>query len=149
MDYNSHDAHQLLVFRSNILNILPSHFFAVLLKLKPTPNSTNLAVQSKYVYMTQEAIKTRKQAKQNYDDSLAIANESIQNMNETEDLNKNRNQMCKTMKQHPNMLDMLKIYCKKWKRQKESKFQKLTKNRLVYDELIPNLEPKVNDVLLK
>jgi len=63
--------------------------------------------------MNQEAIKTRKQAKQNYDDSLAIANESIQNMNETKDLNKNRNQMCKTMKQHPNMLDMLKIYCKK------------------------------------
>jgi hypothetical protein len=30
-----------------------------------------LAAQSKYVYMTQEAIKTRKQAKQNCDDSLA------------------------------------------------------------------------------
>jgi hypothetical protein len=40
-------------------------------KLKPTPNRTNLAVQSKYIYMTQEAIKTRKQTKQNYDDSLA------------------------------------------------------------------------------
>jgi hypothetical protein len=40
--------------------------------------------------MTQEAIKTRKQAKQNCDDSLA-ASEPMRNMNETEDLNKNRN----------------------------------------------------------
>jgi hypothetical protein len=50
------------------------------------------------------------------------------------------------MKQHPNMLDMLKIYCKKWKQQKESEIQKLTQNRLVYDELSLNLEPKVNDI---
>ena len=34
-------------------------------------NRTNLAAQSKYVYMTQEAIKTRKQANQNFDDSLS------------------------------------------------------------------------------
>jgi hypothetical protein len=46
------------------------------------------------------------------------------------------------------MLDMLKIYCKKQKQQKESKFQKLTQNRLIYEELSPNLEPKVNDVQL-
>jgi len=43
-------------------------------------------------------------------------------------------------------LDMLKIYCKKRKQQKESEFQKSTQNRLVYDKLSPNLEPKVNDV---
>jgi hypothetical protein len=42
----------------------------VLAKLKPTPNKTNLATQSKYI-MTQEAIKPEKQAKQNCDDSLA------------------------------------------------------------------------------
>jgi hypothetical protein len=52
------------------------------------------------------------------------------------------------MKQHPNMVDMMKINCKKWKQHKESKFQKLTQNRLVYEELSPNLEPKVNDVQL-
>jgi len=52
------------------------------------------------------------------------------------------------MKQHPNMLDMLKIYCKKWKQQKENEFQKLTQNRLVYDKLSPNLQPKVNDIQL-
>jgi hypothetical protein len=50
------------------------------------------------------------------------------------------------MKQHLNMLEMLKIYGKNWKQQKESEFQKLTQNRLVYDELCPNLEPKVNDI---
>jgi len=50
------------------------------------------------------------------------------------------------MKQHPNMLDMMKINSKKRKQQKESEFQKLTQNKLVYDELSPNLEPKVNDV---
>ena len=66
----------MLVFCSNTLNILTcshlsSHLLAILAELKPTPNRTNLAVQSKYVYMTQEAIKTRKQAKQNCDDSLA------------------------------------------------------------------------------
>jgi len=52
--------------------------------------------------MTQEAIKTRKQVKQNCDD-----------MNETEDLNKYKNQICKMMKQHPNMFYMLTICCKK------------------------------------
>jgi len=41
---------------------------------------------------------------------------------------------------------MLKIYCKKRKQQKESEFQKSTQNRLVYDKLSPNLEPKVNDI---
>jgi len=35
------------------------------------------------------------------------------------------------MKQHPNMLDMMKINRKKRKQQKESKFQELTQNRLV------------------
>jgi hypothetical protein len=48
----------------------------------------------------------------------------------------------------PKMLDMLKIYCKKQKKQKEREFQKLTQNRLVYDKLSLNLEPKVNDVQL-
>jgi len=67
-----------LMFCSNTLNILThshlsSHLFAVLAKLKPTPNRTNLATQSKYIYiyMTQEVIKTRKQVKRNCDDSLA------------------------------------------------------------------------------
>jgi len=46
------------------------------------------------------------------------------------------------------MLDMLKIYYKKWEQQKESEFQKLTQNRLVYDELSLNLEPRVNDIQL-
>jgi len=77
-----------------------------------------------------------------------VASESIRNMNETEDLNENSNKICKIMKQHPNMLDMMKINCKKQKQQKASEFQKLTQNRLVYDELSLNLEPKVNDVQL-
>jgi hypothetical protein len=34
------------------------------------------------------------------------------------------------------------------KKQKERKFQKLTQNRLIYDELSLNLEPKVNVVQL-
>jgi hypothetical protein len=63
-----------------------------------------------------------------------VASESIRNMNETKHSNKNKYQICKMMKQHPNMLDMLNIYCNKWKQQKESEFQKLTQNRLVYDE---------------
>jgi len=56
------------VFRSKTLNILTRSYLsprllAILAKLKPTPNRTNLAAQSKFVYMTQEAIKTGKQAK--------------------------------------------------------------------------------------
>ena len=54
----------------------------------------------------------------------------------------------KMMKKHPNMLDKLKTYCKKQKQQKESEFQKLTQNKLVYDKSGQNLEPKVNDVQL-
>ena len=46
------------------------------------------------------------------------------------------------------MLDILKIYSKKRKQHKGNEFQKLTQNRLVYDELSLNLEPKVNDVQL-
>jgi hypothetical protein len=42
----------------------------VLAEQKPTQNRTNLVVQSKYVYMTPKAIKTRKQAKKICDDSL-------------------------------------------------------------------------------
>ena len=49
------------------------------------------------------------------------------------------------MKQHPDMLDKMKINCMKQKQQKESEFQKLTQNRLVC-ELNPDLEPKVIDV---
>jgi hypothetical protein len=64
-------------------------------------------------------------------------------MNETEDSNKNRNAICKMMKQHTNMV---KLYCKKRKQHKESEFHELTQNTLVDDELSPNLEPKVNVV---
>ena len=68
-----------------------------------------------------------------------VASDSIQNMNEAEGSNKNRNKkICK----------MMKINYNKWKQQKASEFQKLTQNRLVYDKLSPNLEPKVNDVQL-
>jgi hypothetical protein len=55
------------------------------------------------------------------------------------------------MKNHettPKYVGYDEINCKKWKQQEASKFQKLTQNRLVYDELSPNLEPKVNDVQL-
>ena len=52
------------------------------------------------------------------------------------------------MKQHTDMLDMMKINWKKRKQQRETEFQKLTQNKLVYDEFSPNLEPKVNDVQL-
>jgi hypothetical protein len=35
-----------------------------------------------------------------------VASESIRNMNESEDSNENRNEVCNMMKHHPNMLDM-------------------------------------------
>ena len=59
--------------------------------------------------MTQEAIKTRKQAKQNCDDSLTSSKRVYPNMNETEDSNKNQKKIWKKLKQHPDMLDMMKI----------------------------------------
>jgi hypothetical protein len=77
-----------------------------------------------------------------------LASESIRNMNESEDSNKSRNTIYKMMKHYPNMLDMLKLYCKKQKQQKETEFDKLRQNRLVYDKLSPDLEPKVNVVQL-
>jgi hypothetical protein len=48
-----------------------------LTEMKPTPNITNLVAQSKYVNMTQEAIKPRKQAKQNCDDSLTSSKTNL------------------------------------------------------------------------
>ena len=80
---------------------------------------------------------------------LRVANDSTRNMNKIEDSYKNRNEMCKMMRQNPNMLDMLKTHFKKLKQQKQSEFQKLTQNIIVYDELSPNLEPKGNDVRLR
>ena len=85
-----------LVFRSNTLNILTrshlsSHLLVVLAKLKPTPNKTNLAAQSKYIYMTQEAIKSENKQNETAMIVSRVASESIRNMNETEDSNKNRN----------------------------------------------------------
>jgi hypothetical protein len=99
--------------------------------------------------MTQEAIKTRKQAKQTAMIVSRVASESIRNMNETKDSKKKQKQkICKIIKQQPNMLDMMKINRNKQKQQKASEFQKLTQQRLIYDELSRNLEPKVNDVQL-
>jgi hypothetical protein len=63
----------------------------VLAKLKPTPNKTNLAAQSKYIYMTQEAIKSENKQNETAMIVSRVASESIRNMNETEDSNKNRN----------------------------------------------------------
>jgi len=85
-----------LVFHSNTLNILTrshlsSHLLVVLAKLKPTPNKTNLAAQSKYIYMTQEAIKSENKQNETAMIVSRVASESIRNMNETEDSNKNRN----------------------------------------------------------
>ena len=80
---------------------------------------------------------------------LRVASESTRNLNKIEDSYKNKNEMCKMMRQNPNMLDMLKIHFKKLKQQKQSEFQKLTQNIIVYDELSPNLEPKGNDVQLR
>ena len=75
-----------------------------------------------------------------------VASESIRNMNETEDSNKKHKQDMKNNETTPIMLDKMKINCKKRKQQKESEFQKLTQNKLVYNELSLDLEPKVNDV---
>jgi hypothetical protein len=44
-------------------------------------------------------------------------------MHETEESNKNRNEIWKMMKQHPDMLDMLKIYYKKQQQNKQSEFK--------------------------
>jgi hypothetical protein len=56
----------------------------VLAKLKPTPNKTNLAAQSKYIYMTQEAIKSENKQNETTMIVSRVASESIQNMNETD-----------------------------------------------------------------
>jgi hypothetical protein len=56
----------------------------VLAKLKPTPNKTNLAAQSKYIYMTQEAIKSENKQNETAMIVSRVASESIQNMNETD-----------------------------------------------------------------
>jgi hypothetical protein len=75
-----------------------------------------------------------------------VASESILNMNETEDSNKNWNKNKQDDETTPKYGE---INCKKRKQQKASEFQKLTQKRLVYNELSPNLEPKVNDVQLR
>jgi len=77
-----------------------------------------------------------------------VASEFIRNMNKTEDLNKNRKKNKQDDETTPKYVGYDEINCKKIKQQKACEFQKLMQNRLVYDELSPNLEPKVNDVQL-
>ena len=80
--------------------------------------------EQRNIYMTQEAIKTKKNKQiWNWMIVSRVESKSIWNTNETEDSKKNRNERCKTMEQHPNMLDMMKINFKKWKQQKETKFK--------------------------
>ena len=74
-----------------------------------------------------------------------VASEFIRNTNKTEDSNKNRNEICKNDETTPKSVGNT---LQERKQQKESEFQKLTQNILVYDELSLNLEPKVNDVQL-
>jgi len=75
-----------------------------------------------------------------------VASESIWNMNEIEDSNKNEGNMQndettpKCVRYIENIMQGTKTIKKK------SEFQTLMQNRLVYDELSPNLESKVNDV---
>jgi hypothetical protein len=92
-----------LVFRSNTLNILTrshlsSHLLVVLAKLKPTPNKTNSVAQSKYIYIYQKN-------KQNKTAMIVsrIASESIWNINETEDSNKNRKKNMQNDETTPNI----------------------------------------------
>jgi hypothetical protein len=67
----------------------------VLAELKPTPNRTNLAAQSKCIYDSRS--NKNKKTKQNKTAMIVsrVASESIRNMNETEDTNKNINKICK------------------------------------------------------
>jgi len=71
---------------------LSSHLLAVLAQLQPTPNKTNLAAQSKYIYIYICDSRSNKN-KQNETAMIVsrVASEFIRNMNETEDSNKNRN----------------------------------------------------------
>jgi len=69
-------------------------------------------------------------------------------MNKTEDSNKNRNEILKNGETTPKYVGYVENILQEMKQQKESKFQKLTQNKLVYDELSLNLEHKVNDIQL-
>jgi hypothetical protein len=73
-----------------------------------------------------------------------VANESIRNTNKTEDSNKNRNEIWKNNETTPKYVK----YTARKKKKKESEFQKLTQNILIYDELSLNLKPEVNDMQL-
>jgi hypothetical protein len=58
--------------------------------------------------MTQEAIITQKTIKNKTTMIVSrVASESIRNMNEIEDSNGNKNEVCNMMKQNPNTLHML------------------------------------------
>jgi hypothetical protein len=98
-----------LVFHSNTLNILThshlsSHLLAVLAELKTTPIRTNLSSVIQICIYDSRSNKSHKTSKNKTVMIVSrVASKSIQNMNETEDSNKNRNEMCKMMKQHANI----------------------------------------------
>ena len=72
--------------------------------------------------MIQEAIKTRKRAKQNCDDR---ASESIQNTNETEDSNKNRNEIWKNYETTPKYFEYVEDKLKKMKTTERKRISKV------------------------
>jgi hypothetical protein len=69
-------------------------------------------------------------------------------MNETEDSNKNRNKNMQNDETTPKYVGYDENKLQEMKTIERKQFPKLTQNKLVYDELSPNLEPKVNDVKL-
>jgi penicillin-binding protein-related factor A (putative recombinase) len=77
---------------------------------------------------------------------LRVASESIWNMNETKDSNKNRNEICKMMKQHQICWICWKYTARNEKNIKKAYFKRWREIDLF--GLSPILEPKVNDVQL-
>jgi hypothetical protein len=76
-----------------------------------------------------------------------IARKSIWITNKIEDSNKNN---CEVFKKQWKQTTKYIIYdeymLQEWKQHKQNKFQSWHKNRLVYDKLSSNLEPKIKDV---
>ena len=89
-----------LLCRSNSLNILTishlsSHLLAILAELKPTPNRTNWATQ--HIYDSRSNKNKKNKQKWNWMIVSRVESKSIRNTNETEDSNKNRNEICKKL----------------------------------------------------
>jgi hypothetical protein len=101
-----------------------SHLLALLAELKPTPNRTNLSSTIQICIYHSRSNKNEKTSKNETTMIVSrVASESIRNTKKLKNIIKTETKYTKTMKQHPNILDMLKYTARNENNREKANFK--------------------------